>query len=426
MAGTVGAAPAVAAGIRRLPVLALLGANAVSHTGNVMTMLAVPWFVLETTGSAARTGISLVATTLPVVIAGFFGGTLVDRIGYKRMSVVSDVASGATVALIPLLYHTTGISFPLLLLLVFLGALLDAPGETARRALLPDLATMAGMPLERANAATQAMQRGARLAGAPIAGLLIATFGASTALWVDAATFAVSALMVAVLVPALRAQAEEQRGYLDQLRDGLRFIARHRVVRTLAITVAVTNVIEAPLPVAFPVLAKEVYGSATALGLIIAGTGAGSLAGAVAFGAVGHRLPRRAVFIGGFISIGLLFWVLALLPPLPVAVLATVGIGIAAAPLNPLIDTIKQEQVPANLRGRVFGAITAIAWLAIPLGMLIGGYLLDRFGLRVVLIGMAACYLAATVSMLFIPALREMDRPPDQRVEATAAQEREA
>ncbi|MGH2583597.1 MAG: MFS transporter, partial [Dehalococcoidia bacterium] len=127
-------------------------------------------------------------------------------------------ASGATVALIPLLYHTTGLSFPLLLLLVFLGALLDAPGETAGRALRPDLATMAGMPLERANAATQAIQRGARLAGAPLAGILIATFGASTALWVDAATFAVSAAVVALCVPALRTHAGEQGRYRTSSR----------------------------------------------------------------------------------------------------------------------------------------------------------------------------------------------------------------
>ena len=81
--------------------------------------------------------------------------------------------------------------------------LLEAPGETARRALMPDLARMAGMPLERANAATQAIQRGSRLLGAPLAGLLITTAGAGTALWLDAVTFAVSAAIVLLFVPAV-------------------------------------------------------------------------------------------------------------------------------------------------------------------------------------------------------------------------------
>ncbi|MGH2604907.1 MAG: MFS transporter, partial [Dehalococcoidia bacterium] len=165
-------------------------------------------------------------------------------------------------------------------------------------------------------------------------------------------------------------------------------------MRALVIAVAVTNLIDAPLAVVYPVLAKDVYDSATALGLLFAGSGAGSIAGAVGFGMVGHRLPRRVTFIAGFITIALLFWLLALLPPLAVAILVSTATGIAAALLNPLLSTIFQERVPASLRGRVFGTLSAITWLAVPLGMLAGGYLLDRLGLQPLLIGIAACYLA--------------------------------
>ena len=398
---------------RRVPVLALLGANAVSQTGNVLTMLAVPWFVLETTGSAAKTGVTLVATTLPIVLASLFGGTLVDRTGFKRMSVISDLASGVTVALIPLLHHTVGLAFWQLLLLVFLSTLLDAPGETARRSLMPDLARMAGMPLERANAGTQAVMRGARLFGAPLAGVLIAGFGAGTALWVDAATFAVSALIVAVLVPDVQGVREGDEPYLRQLASGLRFIRDHRLIRTLVISVAITNALDAPLSIAFPVFAREVYGSATALGLMVAGGGAGALIGTAIYGAIGHRLPRRAVYIGCFIAVGLPLWLLVLEPLLWVAVLQSLLTGVAAAPINPVLATVSQERVPPQMRGRVFGTITAVAWVAMPLGMLVGGLLLEQFGVRAVIAGIAASYLVATVSMLFMPALREMERLPE-------------
>lgn len=395
---------------RRLPIYALLGANAVSQTGNVVTTLAVPWFVLQTTGSPARTGITLFATTLPMVLAGFFGGALVDRIGHKRMSVLSDLASGVTVACIPLLHGTTGLSFVALLLLVFLGTLLDAPGMTARRAMLPDLASMAGIPLERANAAYQAIMRGSRLLGAPLAGLLIATVGASGALWVDAASFAVSAAVMALCVPALHLSAETDEPYLRQIADGIRFIRRDRLVRVLVIAVAVTNAIDAPLAVAFPVYADQVYGSATALGLIIGASGAGALVGTVIYGAIGHRLSRRRTFIFCFIAAALLLAAFVPLPPLPVVIVASAGIGVAAAPLNPVLDTVFQERVPAHYRGRVFGTITATAWVAMPLGVLIGGYLLDRIGLRPTLTVIVACYLIATVSMLFSRTLHKMDR----------------
>jgi MFS family permease len=115
-----------------------------------LTVIAFPWFVLVTTGSAALTGLTALFNILPIVIAGFFGGTLVDRLGYKRMSIVSDIASGLTVIFVPILFALGLLPFWMLLLLVFLSGLLDAPGSTARAALVPELAEAAGMPLERA------------------------------------------------------------------------------------------------------------------------------------------------------------------------------------------------------------------------------------------------------------------------------------
>lgn len=145
--------------MKRLPLYTFLAANAISMIGNNLTMVAVPWFVLETTGSAAKTGLVGFFTALPAVLAAFFGGTLVDRLGYKRMSIISDLASGLTVAMIPLLYLSIGLQFWQLLLLVFLSALLDAPGNTARQALLPDLAALTATPPERVNAWQQTIQR---------------------------------------------------------------------------------------------------------------------------------------------------------------------------------------------------------------------------------------------------------------------------
>src|SRR3954451_2187453 len=116
----------------RIPLIALLTANIVSTVGNLFTSIAVPWFVLQTTGSPVKTGITGAVTALSFV-ASFFGGTLVDRIGFKRVAVGSDLASGIAVALVPLLYHTIGLAFWQLLVLVFLRALCSTPGETGRR-----------------------------------------------------------------------------------------------------------------------------------------------------------------------------------------------------------------------------------------------------------------------------------------------------
>ncbi|MDH4136425.1 MAG: MFS transporter, partial [Anaerolineae bacterium] len=206
--------------MQRCPIYAFLTANAISLIGNNLTMIAVPWFVLETTGSAAKTGLVGFFTALPAIIAAFFGGTLVDHFGRKQMSIISDMASGLTVALIPLLYSTIGLGFWQLLLLVFLSALLDAPGSTARSALFPDVAQATNVRLEQANAAQQTVQRAATLIGPAIAGVLIAWLGTSNVLWLDAATFAISAGLFALAVPSRQAKLISQARYFDQLRMG--------------------------------------------------------------------------------------------------------------------------------------------------------------------------------------------------------------
>ncbi|HET6845808.1 MAG TPA: MFS transporter, partial [Anaerolineales bacterium] len=192
--------------MKRVPIITLFVANAISLVGNVLAMIAIPWFVLQTTGSAAQTGITGFFTILPVVIAGFLGGALTDRMGYRRTSIIADIASGVTVAFIPLLHFTIGLQFWQLMVLVFLGGLLDTPGSTARDALLPDLAEQAGMPLERATSLAHVVERGARLVGAPLAGLLIAVMGTANVLWLDAASFGISALLVAAVVRVAASQ----------------------------------------------------------------------------------------------------------------------------------------------------------------------------------------------------------------------------
>ena len=197
--------------MQRSPILALFIANAISLVGNVLATIAIPWFVLQTTGSAAQTGITGFFTILPVVIAGFLGGTLIDRMGYRRTSIIADIASGVTVALIPLLHFTIGLQFWQLMVLVFFGSLLDAPGSTARDALLPELAEQAGMPLERATSLAHVVERGARLVGAPLAGLLIAFMGTANVLWLDAGSFAISAALVWAAVRVKTPAPRERR-----------------------------------------------------------------------------------------------------------------------------------------------------------------------------------------------------------------------
>jgi MFS family permease len=102
----------------------------------------VPWFVLQATGSAALTGVAAAASTLPLVISAAFAGPLVDRVGLRRASVLSDLVSGLIVMTIPALFLTAGLTYAVLLALLFVRWLMATPGDTARRAMIPDLSVV--------------------------------------------------------------------------------------------------------------------------------------------------------------------------------------------------------------------------------------------------------------------------------------------
>ncbi|MEU1689952.1 MFS transporter [Micromonospora sp. NPDC005707] len=407
---------------RWAPLAGLLTAHTVSLTGNMLTLIALPLYVLAETGSPAATGLAGAFATAPVVLGGAFGGVLVDRIGYRRASMLADLVSGVTVAAVPLLHATVGLPFPALLGLVFVSGLLDTPGQTARTALLPEAAAAAGVPIERAIGWFGATERGSRLIGAPVAGLLVSALGALPVLAVDAATFAVSALVVAVLVPAgLQPSTEADApsaGYWRDFAAGLRFLVREPLLRAMVLLVLVTNLFDATKSnVLMPVVATRDLGGAAAFGLLVGAMGGGALVGSLLFSAIGHRLPRRATFVTAFAICGAPpFWALAAAPPLPVIAAVCVVSGLAAGAINPLIGAVELERVPATMRARVYGVIGAGAWAAMPVGAAGAGLAADRFGTTATLVTIGAGYLLVVLTPLLGGPWRDLRRPaPPER-----------
>jgi MFS family permease len=400
-----------------VPLVAMLSADAISMAGNAAALVAIPWYVLLTTGSASKTGITAAAGIVPVIISGLVGGPYVDRLGYRRASIIADLTSFAAVAAIPLLHATVGLEFWQLVLLVFLGALLDAPGVTARASMLPEVAEPAGWSLERVSGAAAAVNRAARLAGAPLAGLLIFFVGPTNVLWIDAATFVFSAAAIAFGVPArasARVVSEDgtRTNYITEIKEGFAFLYDRRALFVLTVVITVTNMLDAVGIVALPVYANRVYGTAWSLGLMIGISGAGAVLGALAYSAVGERVSRRTVFTWGFAGATIWYPIAAMFPPLGVMLTARGVSGAAAGPINPVIDTVFLERVPDGMRGRVFGVGNAAAWIAMPLGVLIAGPAIETFGLRATLVATGIVYAVVAVLTIWAPSLADLDRRP--------------
>lgn len=435
---------------QRAPLFALYAANLISRVGDMMLLLGIPWFVLQTTGSVARTGVTAFFSTAAVAFAALFGSSIVDRLGFRRASVVSDLASGIAVALIPLCSRTIGLPFWTLLLLVFLAGLFTAPGATARSALVPDLASLARVRFERATALTDGVNRLASFLGAPLAGVLIVFIGTSNLLWIDGVSFFASALLIGLFVPRALAltpagafsgaaeaaavgdgsassdtrEAPSTSGHaLANARDGLRFIARDPVLGGTILVVLVTNLLDAGFgAVLLPAFIKQVYGSAVVFGTLVAAFGGAAFLGALIFGAIGHRLPRRQTLAVSYTFGGATryVWVLLLAPFLPVLVVVYAVCGLFIGPVNPLFGTIEYERVPAAWRARVFGAMTAGSFLGTPLGGLLAGGLAPVIGVPACILLFGGIYFVATGSLFVNPALRSL-APPQAAQDTRAA-----
>ena len=363
---------------------ALLLAETISTTGSQMTWLALPWFVLATTGSPARMGFVIASGVAGAALFGLPGGSLLGRIGARRTMLIADAARAPLMLLVPVLHWSGGLSFPLLLGLVFAEGAFFGPYFAAQRVIVPELLGEDEAVVGRANALLQSATRVTMLLGPAIAGILIGWIGAASVLLVDAATFGASFLLVGLLVPAV-AQAvpdESSRGILA----GLRHIARDPILRAWGGGMAVVDASWLVLFASIPVLVFEQYGrNALTAGWIFGAFGGGAVLGNV----VAYRRLERADTLlwasVGFLLESLPLWLLAV--PLPAgAVVATMAAaGVMNGLVNPALHSILTLRAPAAVRGKVMTAILTLSQCGGPLALLGGGPALAAFGARPVL-----------------------------------------
>jgi MFS family permease len=395
--------------MRQRSAYGLLIAQAVSVTGTRMSVVAVPWFVLQTTGDALLTGVTAFVEMGALVAARVLGGPLVDRIGPRMASVGGDLVAGLVLGVAPLLYAAGLLAYPVLLVLVGLVGLFRGPSDNAKYAMVPDVAATAGWSNERAAGLADSVQRLGSLIGAPLGAVLIALVGAPAVIALDAASFLLAAALVATLVRVRRAEPDPAEaghrgvgGYLADLGAGLRFVRRDPLLRAIVAMVLLTNLLDqAMTAVLIPVWAAERFDDAAPVGLVFGALSAGAFVGSLLVSMYGARLPRWRTYTVAFLlgAVPRIF-VLALPVGLPViAGVALVG-GVLIGAINPLLSAAEFERIPANLRARVLGAVGGLAWAGIPLGGLVGGVLATTLGATGGILVVGTAYLLVTLDPL--------------------------
>lgn len=385
-----------------------------SLAGTRFTMIAIPWLVLTTSGSATQTGLVALFEITPYVLAKALGGPLIDRLGPRRVSIVADLIAAGLAVTIPLLF--LGGLLPLWLLLVLIALLggVRGPADAAKHALAPTIAENAGVPLERATGISSTCERLAATVGAALAGVVIALIGAAPTVFLTAGCFAASALIMALGVRVPLPDVEHKETYLRQLAGGWSFLRRDPVLLGLVAMIAVTNLLDVPLVgVLIPVWSLEHGMGTSAIGAILACGAGAALVGAAIGTLTADRLPRYLVFVGGFMLGGApRYLVLALTDQLWVVLTVMVVSSFFSGFVNPILGAVIFERIPRALTGRVSSLITASAWSLMPFGGVLGGALTDQWGLAVGAAIVGSAFFLATLIPVVVPSFRELKHRP--------------
>lgn len=390
--------------LQSLPLICLIAAEFLSQVGNQIAAVAIPILVLQFTHSAIATGIAGAGGIIPIVLAAFVGGTLIDQFGAWRVSVTADILSGISVLLLSLVFIWFGSASPLIIfLLTFIGALFDPTATSARHTLVPKFAKLARVRLEKVNGYRGSLENGADLLG-PIAGaVLISLIGTANTFFVNAASFFLCAVLFAIAIPRPR-QRLFKRERVNSIA-GIRFIFHDRQLRVLAISGIALNFVLLPfLGLLLPVLTTQNFVNPALLGICLSLFGIAATLSALFYVTLAKFLSRSVLYYGGLLltAVSILLCAIA---TTPIALMISVALGgLLLGAGNPLEQTLLQEATPSRIAGQVFTSHTAISFAAGLLGLLIAGIATELTSVNLVLIlGGSLLAIAAAVGWCFMP-----------------------
>ncbi|HET9115195.1 MAG TPA: MFS transporter [Gaiellaceae bacterium] len=396
--------------LRSRPIAALLTAEVLSTTGSQMTWLALPWFVLVTSGSK-QMALVVAAEAAGYAVFGIPSGSLLQRLGAQRTMRVCDAVRAPLMLLVPLLHWSGDLTLPVLALLAFAFGAAGTPYPAAQRVVVAETLDEEEASVERANALLQGATRVTMLFGPALGGVLIASVGAPIVLVVDAATYVVAFVLVTLFVPVSRA-AREDDGSAGGLLAGVRYLLRDPLMRGWTTAIVVGDASFSVLFVAIPVLVVTHYGADPRL--------AGAFMGAWGVGAVaGNVAAYRSERIGGLRQAPPLVLVQAaalwvLVAPVPAAAVAGALAlsGVANGLINPTLHAFLTLRPPVAIRAKVLTATFTASVLGTPIALALAAPAFAAYGSRHVVAVAAAGQLLAMAYAALVT-LRYLAREPE-------------
>lgn len=356
-------------------------ANALSLMGSSISMVAIPWIVLQISGDVAITSVAMALKVVPTLLSLFVGTHLFEKYASRTICIASDILSAALILSIPALYYADNLSIPLLIAIICAAGAVEQINQTSLAVMVPEIIAANGYNPEKFNGSLGSLHNLGDLLGPAIAGVIISLIGNAAAFVIDGMTFLASAAIFlfgfASMGSSVPAEASEPTPSWAKIKDGAVFIFSHPKIKYVAMLSITVNLLIMPLlSLVLPFLAQQKLGSAIDLGLLFSTFGVGTLIASLVFSFYGTMFPKKKLMVGCSTLLFVSFAIAGITTTKLSLFLAIFFVGLSVGLLGPLDNTILQKFVPEEKRGLIFLVYTALRYLTVPLSILIFGAIL--------------------------------------------------
>ena len=406
------------------------GSQVVSQLGTSFTYFALPLLVFKLTGSATNLALTTVATFVPYLLFGLVLGAVVDQVDRRRMMVSVDLARGAIIAVLPVLSITGHLEVEHVYVVAFLQSTLGILFDCGEFAAVPSLVPSGD--LVTANGWIMSTNSAGQVLGPVLAGGLLAVVPVAELLFVDAATFVVSACALLAIRRSFNAAdapsddappGSRVRRVLRDVGAGLRYVLGNPVLRTISLMMAIINFVAASQAAQLVLFAKEELAASDGqVGLLYAAGSAGVVVIGLVAGPIRRRLSFAVTALGALVVSGLALAGFGLVRWFPASILLWAVASGFALLFNINTGALRQAIVPPHLFGRVISIAGVLAWSAIPLGAIAGAKVIEATDdVAAVFVGMGV--LTALIALVFARSpVGQGDRYLAEAEEARAAE----
>jgi predicted MFS family arabinose efflux permease len=388
-----------------------------ASAGNSAVHIAIPWLVLEITGSSANAGVVLGVSGFSVIFTAPIIGGLIAVLGARPVSIWADIISAASVLLFPIVGTLFGLNLASLLIIAIAGALFDPAGATARKSLIQAVAERDGLSLTKFNGTYEAAATIGTVIGPTGAALAISFVGINTTFYLIAIVF-VLASCLAFFIPVVTSHIRTKQSFsvgnvFRETRIGMNALWRDKPLLSLVGLYTLLTAIY--MPVESIVLSRYFrdLNEPRTLGFVLSAMSVGIVIGALQFHRAIRTFSPGNLVIISMTLIGAVVCAMAFLPNAIIFIGLGLALGLAFGPVSPMTNYLVQKRMPQHLHGPVFGTQFSLMYLATPAGTLALGLIVQSVSIAPLLFVIGALFIGVTLLVGFTGPLRQL------RIEAT-------